>query len=580
MKILTTIFAATFIFLFAFAVSAQTTAFNYQGRLTDTGAPSANYDFEFRLFSVVSGGTALATQQKLAVPVTNNVFNVTLDFGASVFDGSNRWLEIAVKRPADATFTTLSPRQQINSVPYSVKTKTADLATNSNQLGGVNASEYVTNASVGSSFIKNGTTQQTADFNVSGTGSLGRLAIGLNIPSPPFLLDVNGSGRFAPGGSGGGIQFGTPAFETGMTIVGTNRADLRFDGSTFKMVAGAGSGPPSSLNGLQINTIGNIGAGTAPDNNFRFDSFGPIRTYSTASTHFVAQTTGGTNTWARFYMRSPSRSWFIGTSQNFNGNQLYFSDETANQTRMVIDINGNIGIGTTNPSLVSGFSGRILDVTGSVSPGLAVTNIGTGGNQYFIYSGANGVANTGHFKIYDATHSVDRFTIANNGFVGIGTNNPTQQLDVAGTTKTSILQITGGSDLAENFEIGGENIKPGMVVAIDPNNPGRLVLASGAYNRQVAGVISGANNLSAGMVLPDLKEGENSLPLALSGRVWVYVDATKNPVKPGDLLTTSDTPGFAMKVTKHKRANGAIIGKAMTELKSGTGLVLVLVSLQ
>lgn len=154
-------------------VVAQTTEFSYQGKLNDAGTPSANYDFEFRLFNVVSGGTALATQQKLAVPVTNNVFSVTLDFGSSVFDGSNRWLEIAVKRPADATYTTLTPRHQISSVPYSVKIKTADVATNSNQLGEVNASEYVTTSTVGGSFIKNETTQQTANFNISGNGIIG-----------------------------------------------------------------------------------------------------------------------------------------------------------------------------------------------------------------------------------------------------------------------------------------------------------------------------------------------------------------------------------------------------------------------
>ncbi len=144
----------------------------------------------------------------------------------------------------------------------------------------------------------------------------------------------------------------------------------------------------------------------------------------------------------------------------------------------------------------------------------------------------------------------------------------------------SVLQITGGSDLAENFEMVDEQMKPGTIVAIDPRNAGKLVLARGAYNRRVAGVISGANNLSAGMLLPDLENAKNSMPVALSGRVWVYADATKNPIKPGDLLTTSDTPGYAMKVTNHKKANGAIIGKAMTELKSGKGLVLVLVSLQ
>jgi hypothetical protein len=82
------------------------------------------------------------------------------------------------------------------------------------------------------------------------------------------------------------------------------------------------------------------------------------------------------------------------------------------------------------------------------------------------------------------------------------------------------------------------------------------------------------------MLLPNLSESDDVLPVALSGRVWVFADATSRPIRPGDLLTTSNTPGYAMRVNDHRRANGAIIGKAMTELRSGKGMVLVLVSLQ
>jgi hypothetical protein len=55
---------------------------------------------------------------------------------------------------------------------------------------------------------------------------------------------------------------------------------------------------------------------------------------------------------------------------------------------------------------------------------------------------------------------------------------------------------------------------------------------------------------------------------------------TSSPIKPGDLLTTSDTPGHAMRVADHARAQGAVIGKAMSVLKEGKGMVLVLVTLQ
>ena len=73
---------------------------------------------------------------------------------------------------------------------------------------------------------------------------------------------------------------------------------------------------------------------------------------------------------------------------------------------------------------------------------------------------------------------------------------------------------------------------------------------------------------------------DGEYPVALTGRVYCWADASSNPVKPGDLLTTSDTPGHAMKVTDYAKAQGAIIGKAMAELQHGQGLVLVLVTLQ
>jgi len=75
-----------------------------------------------------------------------------------------------------------------------------------------------------------------------------------------------------------------------------------------------------------------------------------------------------------------------------------------------------------------------------------------------------------------------------------------------------------------------------------------------------------------------LADGQH--PVALSGRVYCWVDATQGAIEPGDLLTTSNTPGHAMKATDAAKAQGAIIGKAMTGLKEGKGLALVLVTLQ
>jgi hypothetical protein len=96
----------------------------------------------------------------------------------------------------------------------------------------------------------------------------------------------------------------------------------------------------------------------------------------------------------------------------------------------------------------------------------------------------------------------------------------------------------------------------------------------------VAGVVSGANGIHPGIQMHQEGMLEGGKNVALSGRVYVQADATNGPIKPGDLLTTSSTPGCAMRVTDHLRAQGAILGKAMTGLSEGKGMVLVLVTLQ
>jgi len=152
-----------------------------------------------------------------------------------------------------------------------------------------------------------------------------------------------------------------------------------------------------------------------------------------------------------------------------------------------------------------------------------------------------------------------------------------------GRITTPVLEITGGADLSEQFDIGDSSVltKPGMVVSIDPENPGQLTLSGKAYDRKVAGVISGAGGVNTGMVMGQRGTvADGDLPVALVGRVYVWADASSGPIEPGDLLTTAGRPGYAMKVTDYDQATGAILGKAMTGLAEGQGLVLTLITLQ
>src|SRR5437870_1171024 len=174
----------------------QTTAFTYQGRLTDGGAPaSGNYDLQFTLWDALSGGTqqpqpAPAALTKTNVAVTGGVFSVLLDFGVSAFPGADRFLEVGV-RPGGSgvAFTLLAPRQQISSTPYALRTLNATAADSlsnacvgcvtDTQINSVAASKLTgtippSSLPAGGSFIQNTTgLQLNSNFNISGNGIIG-----------------------------------------------------------------------------------------------------------------------------------------------------------------------------------------------------------------------------------------------------------------------------------------------------------------------------------------------------------------------------------------------------------------------
>src|ERR1017187_3443228 len=101
---------------------AQGTAFTYHGRLNDAASPATgSYDLEFAIYDALASGSQIGgTLTRPATAVNNGLFTVTLDFGAGVFNGPPRWLEIGVRINGGGAFTTLIPRQQIMATPYAI----------------------------------------------------------------------------------------------------------------------------------------------------------------------------------------------------------------------------------------------------------------------------------------------------------------------------------------------------------------------------------------------------------------------------------------------------------------------------
>jgi len=311
---------------------------------------------------------------------------------------------------------------------------------------------------------------------------------------------------------------------------------------------------------------------------------------------------------------SGASPFFIGSSNNnwLVGGQKLIIDNNAQSSFPLFAIdasNGNVGIGTGNPG--AGLEVRQDDIISTDTSGVLSVRLmhnytgAAGGILIYDKNGNTAIEMQGqetsttgseiNLRDIDGTQTIvmdAHFGNGGGGDIQLSDENGSTTIRLAadyngtgdGRIITDEFQITGGSDFAENFDILIEPTlapEPGMVVSIDPNNTGKLMISSEAYDPKVAGIISGANGIKTGMLMG--QEGtlaDGKFPIALTGRVYVWADASYGAIEPGTLLTSSPTPGHAQKAVDTERRMGAIIGKAMTSLESGRGYVLVLVNLQ
>jgi hypothetical protein len=163
--------------------------------------------------------------------------------------------------------------------------------------------------------------------------------------------------------------------------------------------------------------------------------------------------------------------------------------------------------------------------------------------------------------------------------VYIGNPNRPATLSVNGDAEVTGDIRLFGADCAENFDVSeAETAEPGTVMVIDQE--GTLKPSEQAYDKRVAGVVSGAGGLKPGIILDKRESNEGRLAVALIGKVACKADARYSPIEVGDLLTTSPTAGYAMKAKDSRRAFGAVLGKALRALNEGTDTIPVMVALQ
>lgn len=301
-----------------------------------------------------------------------------------------------------------------------------------------------------------------------------------------------------------------------------------------------------------------------------------------------------------------------------------FGSNTDIENSVITSWAGNVGIGTTTP-----YSNlQIGNGTGSQSIYVYSGNGNNIGSSIAFYNGitysefgsinplVGGPANTNETYIQSIgggirlgslggpiDFAVDGWgntvmQVATSGDVGIGTTSPGAKLEVNGGVKltsnsgaaitfqdgtvqsTAYTGVTCGGDYAESVDVTGERKKyePGDVIVIDSNAPGKFLKSNQAYSTLVAGIYSTRpGTVGRRQATP---KSPDEVPMALIGIVPTKVTAENGPIKTGDLLVTSSTLGMAMKGTNRSLLTGAVIGKALGSLDSGTGVIEVLVTLQ
>jgi hypothetical protein len=604
---------------------AQGTAITYQGRLLDGADPVTGYfDLRFHVYSAATGGSVLGGPVTNApVAVTNGLFTVVIDFGANVFTGSSNWLQVGVRtNGSTSAYTALSPRDQLTPTPYAIFAESASSAGLSGTIpdGSLSpdvallpANQTFTGANSFSGDISlldptktivfpatSGANEPMMAMFSSGTDNADRMVIAHSLYYPTWGLQYQDSidqFNFLTAGTpilsvalgaeqvyttGNGVGIGTTAPQQSLSVfaaVNVDQANLNAGilnngntngyGLTFGSASGEGIASERVAGANQygldfytdftkrmsIDQAGYVGIGRA----------GPI-----VGDDWLDVQAPVTNDWGGIYVATAGLglpfygyamadgiyawTWLDGSSGGDNSWNVYDEGGTLKLTT-----SGQLGV-NTSPSQALEVNGNFALIDGA--------NAANGNGPIDAYIGGNG---SGSDVQIGSLNSL----ISNVAFYNWG--NSTYMHVYCGS-----ITIEGGADLAEPFKITADEneIPQGAVVVIDEAHPGQLKMSHESYDTHVAGVVSGAKGINPGIQMQQQGVLEGGKNVSLTGRVYVQADTSNGPIKPGDLLTTSGLPGHAMKVTDHARAAGAILGKAMTGLSDGNGMVLVLVTLQ
>jgi hypothetical protein len=297
------------------------------------------------------------------------------------------------------------------------------------------------------------TLAQTNTFPSSGNAGVGTTApltkvhaMSANTTSTSVIATTDSSGNTGSGlGMWSGWSGGTPNHPA---LIWTAGRDLRFGGGITDLATGGGFSET-----MRITSSGRVGIGTATP-----DTWAKLHVYNADGAGIDIQSaTAGQ--WSRVRLVTGTRiyGWFAGDSTNsLAPNKIGLYDYTASAFRMMVDSSGNVGFGTSSPALQTGTTNKMLEVQGSVNPGIALTATSAGGRQFYLYSSQT---NPGYLSFFDATAGADRLVVSSGGNVGIGTASPQSSLQLGSQTSASTATPTTLSLGGSYSSVAGSNLK-------------------------------------------------------------------------------------------------------------------------